>query len=86
MREGPVALPGVTTTSTSSKIDWIRAVTAGSASRRAAMRSVREQRTRARQVAGARFEAFGVSLRVGVVADARADSGAGKLVMMADGG
>ena len=38
MRDGPVALPGVMTTSTSSKIDWIRSATADSAARTVAIR------------------------------------------------
>ena len=38
MRDGPVALPGVMTTSTSSKIDWIRLATADSAARTVAIR------------------------------------------------
>ena len=38
MRDGPAAVPGVTTTSTSSKIDWIRVFNPASAARTAAIR------------------------------------------------
>ena len=37
MRDGPDAVPGVMTTSTSSKIDWIRVLTRSSAVRTASM-------------------------------------------------